>query len=153
MSINTHRDIQRLQDQVQKLERELNHLPSRWAGGGVRSPVKKLVIIDGATVYSAGAITYYGIDQQLLITEVASLWDPNGVGTTPGDFTAEPGIGRAYLYIDGVLQDDLVLCVHDTRSGFSYSVITGDPILAGSSVVVPDAGETGEVTLYTFAFP
>ncbi len=152
MGINPMMDIQRLRDRCEKLERQLNHLPSRWAGNAPDSPIRKLVIIDGGTVYSAGAITYYGVDQNSLMTEVASLWDPD-ISTTPGDFTAETGVGRAYLYVNGVLQAAPVLVLHDTRSTFSYSVITGDPLIAGPVVTLPDAGLTGTINLYTFAFP
>ncbi len=138
------------------LQRDTQKIPIiTGRGGSAGAPtIITLKILDGQTVYSAGGTTYYGVNRSgTLITTVPTLYDPNGVGGTAGLFTAATGIGRCQVYFDGVLQSGYFLCVHDTRSGFSYSTIQNDPIVAGSLVSIPDVAATGFIQAYTFSFP
>ncbi len=119
-------------------------------GGSARNMV--LGIIDGATLYSGGGETVYGITRKSsALTTVASLWDPNSVSSTAGSFAGETGIGRAFLYINGVVQSAMVLVVHDNRSGnlISTSLVELDAPETFATVDLPlvsDATQT--VTAY-----
>jgi hypothetical protein len=125
------------------------------AGSAARNDHKTLKIIDGQTVYSSGGVTYYGISKSLSeIPDVPSIYDPNGVGSTAGLFTAITGIGRAFLYVNGELQSDLVLVVLDSRSPVPTLLIDGDFLETRDVAAIPfNSDPTQHVSAYIPLFP
>ncbi len=117
------RDLNGMQAQIDRLEREIAHLPSRWSGGGAQ-PFTVVKITGGNTLvtgqdgikYSSSAITTVGAD-----------YDPD-VDTSFAD-----GIGRGDLYINGVLQTGKVLVVLDTSSAINFALIANDVCYAVST--------------------
>ncbi len=121
--MSAYNDIASLKSHVERLERELSHLPSRWAGA---APTRFTVIkITGGNTLATGqaGIKY----SSSAITTVGSDYDPD-VDTSFID-----GIGRADLYIDGVLQTGKVLVVLDTSSVIDFALIQNDVAYAVST--------------------
>ncbi len=148
--------VNQVRAEILDIKRDTQKIPIITSrGGSFSAPTQvTLRILDGQTIYNAGGTTYYGVNRSgTLIATVPTLYDPNSVGGTAGLFTAATGIGRCQVYFNEVLQPGYFLCVHDTRSGFSYSVIQNDPIVAGSLVSIPDIAATGFIQAYTFSFP
>lgn len=146
----TANQLAQLERRLAFMEQQLRQIPSRFAGSDQQAMV--LEIIDGATLYSGGGDTVYGIARKTsALASVASAWDPNSVAATAGLFTAETGIGRARLYINGVAQSSLVLVVHDNRSGnlISTSLCELDAPETFATVSLPVSGGGGAtVTAY-----
>jgi hypothetical protein len=132
--------------QVQRIESTIDvpqRVPLIPPKGGISSaPVYLLKIVDGNTVYSVGATTLYGVKLASgTIATVPSLYDPNSVGSTPGLFAAMDGIGRAQLYIDGVLQSGFVLVAFDAASPIPTALVNGDSVATVASKVIPLASD------------
>ncbi len=146
-------ELLRLRKEVDRLTYHTKEIPSRWAGG--KSKVRKLLILDGNTVYTSGATTYYGVKRETTaITTVPSAYDPNDPSfPSPGDFTAIDGIGRATVYIDGVPQAGYVLVVHDSHSLHPSVMVGGDYPLAGEVVTLLVGAGPATVTAYRIDFP
>lgn len=147
-------DRQMLERRVRLLERENQHLQQvmatrqRMLNAGAAVSEQVIQIIDGATVYSSGGTTYYGITRKSgTMTQVASLWDPTG-DPTPGAFTAETGIGRGTLYTNGVSQG-VVLVVHDTRAGnlIAQALANGDVVGTFTSTILTLASDPTQSVL------
>lgn len=130
---------QELLGRIAKLEQLTRRIPSRFAGGGAASSVKVLVIIGGNTLaagvpgikYSAGPI----VPTQVYDPEVDSVYPD--------------GMGRANLYVNGVLQPLRVLVRHN------YAAYKA-PIIGGSQVTVFGTDSliysATTMTLYTFGW-
>ncbi len=84
----------------------------------------RLEVIDGNLI-DATTTTYGVLKTFVVLDSVPVAYDPNGVGTTPGDFSAIDGIGRAKLYVNNVPQDDLVLVCLDGRSPAQIPTLIG----------------------------
>lgn len=123
---------------------------------GSSLPKWHLRIVDGQTVFSSGATTYYGITRSgSQVTTVPSLYDPTSVGSTAGLFTAVSGIGRAFLAINGVEQANLVLVVHDNRTGamITHALIETNRVESVTLVSIPLASDaTQSVQAYVPLF-
>ncbi len=140
-----------LLERIDRLERAIKQVPSRFRRGGGASDILELDIIDGQTVEATTPI--YGIKRfSGTLTTVPSAYDPNGVGATPGLFTATDGIGRARLYTNGV-SGTLVLVLHDSTSHHSNPLATFDfPTVYGTKKILVGAGPS-TVTVYQVGFP
>jgi len=143
------REISALRQRVIQLETQMARRPIRLPKGPGSLSMSRLVIIDGQTVFNSGGVTYYGINKSgSAISTVGTLYDPD-VSTTPGTFTAVTGIGRAFHYIDGVLQTDPVLVVLDTSSPIATLLIDGDPVAAvGTKTLTYTIDTSLSVTAY-----
>ncbi len=145
-------DSRSLWREVRRLWQEVSRRPHKVRGGGAATPIRFLRIIDGVTLFSSGGTTIYGGSKKAgTMTTVTSVWDPNGVGSTAGLFTAEAGICRAALITDGVESATLVLVCHDTRSGslITQALVTGDIVCTVGTVTLTLASDaTQSVTAY-----
>jgi hypothetical protein len=132
-----------MQARIDRLERELSGIPSRWAGGA-DSSLKILQIIGGQTLSTGQAGIKYSSSA---IASVPSAYDPE-VDTTFID-----GIGRAYLYVDGALQATRVLVANYNGNGspidFALLGGSGDYAYTATTVAIPISGGGGTtVTCY-----
>jgi hypothetical protein len=132
----SRREFEELRRDVARFRQELAQRPL-FGGGGGSSPRYELKILDGNTVYSSGGTTVYGINLASSIATVPSIYDPNGVGGTAGLFTAIDGIGRAQLWINGVLQSGFVLVVLDPRSPIPTLLAQLDSVRSEGTVSIP----------------
>jgi hypothetical protein len=111
---------------------------------GAVSPSLRLLII-GGNLLSDG-ITDGIVWNESGLTEVPDLYDPT-VDTSFVD-----GIGRAYLYIAGVLQPDEVLVAHYYGNGSAWMrCFYADqfPVTSTGTITLPlDSDPTQVVTLY-----
>ncbi len=141
-------DLREIRRELRQIRAELAKRPLKVKGGGGSTTSYLLKIIDGQTVYSAGATTLYGVSRSgSAISTVTSLWDPNSVASTAGLFTADTGIGRAQLYINGVLQASMVLVCFDTASAIPTALVQGDTATATSTRTLTLASDATQSVL------
>jgi hypothetical protein len=147
-------DINDIRRELRRAWAEIAKRPIKVKGGGATASRYLLKIIDGQTVFSSGPTTIYGISKYSgSLATVPSIYDPNGVGSTAGLFTATTGIGRAALYISGVLQSDLVLVVFDSASPIPTSLAELDAVASETSRSIPLVSDpTQSVTAYVPLF-
>lgn len=117
----------------EKLEQSRN-LPSRWQGGRLNTYRLKVI---GGNVLTADP--FIGIlFSETEITELPTAYDPD-VDTSFID-----GIGRGWLYKNGVLQPKRVLILNDPRGGSGAAFILDDGYLSGVPIRIPVAGGGSE---------
>lgn len=147
-------DVQAIRREMRQAWQEIHKRPIKVKGGGSVTPRNFLRIIDGQTVFTAGPTTIYGISKfSGTIATVPSIYDPNGVGSTPGLFTATTGIGRAFLYLNGVLQANMVLVVFDAGSSIPTALADGDGAASETSRSIPLGSDpTQTITAYVPLF-
>lgn len=107
------------------------------------NPLVLLEIIDGNTVYNVGGTTYYGIKVDSVVGGVGVHYDPD-VSTTPGDFTAVDGIGRAYLYVDGLQDPTPVLVALDSSYPIPNALVQGDFVMTDGTVTIEVGGDPAD---------
>lgn len=152
---STEARLRELEQEVRRLRAEVAKRPLRAKGGGAATALSYLRIIDGQTVYSSGAVTYYGINKfGGALATVPSIYDPNGVGSTAGLFTATTGIGRAVLYTNGIAQSSLVLVAFDSASPISSGpLLELDFAVSTTTKSIPLSGDpTQSITAYVPLF-
>jgi hypothetical protein len=144
----TRREYEELRRELARVKQELAQRPL-FGGGGAGAPntIYTLQIIGGNTLDDAvtDGVKYVGT-----LTDVPSIYDPD-VDTTFVD-----GIGRAALFIDGVLQSGNVLVLHDSSGGSIVDALFADDICLSSpaTVSLPLSGDpTQSVTLYRVYTP
>ncbi len=152
--MSTDRRLVELEREVRRLRQAQAQRPFKPPKGSGATQRYLLKIIDGNTVFNSGGTTYYGISRSgSALTTVTSLFDPNSVASTPGLFTADTGIGRAQLYINGVLQASMVLVLHDSTSPIPTLLVGGASVRAESTVSLTLASDaTQSVTAYKSLF-
>ena len=144
-------DIAALEARIAKLEQSMRGIPGRFPVGG-RVPHAVLEIIDGnlIEIFPGGdpggpyaGVKYY----PNAITELATAYDPEAGGETT--VTSYPdGIGRAWLWLDGVRQDKRVLVLNDTSAFIYFVLLAGDPLVGFRSRSIPVAGG-GSATVWS----
>jgi hypothetical protein len=117
----------RLIVRLESCERQLANIPSRFGG---HEPFYSLSVIGGNTLSSGQAGIKHIAE---LVTEVPSNYDPN---TLP---SCDDGWGYGYLYIDGEVQDDLVLIVND-QHGSLGDIVETNPFFSRGPISLPVAG-------------
>lgn len=106
--MNPAYEILALQARIERLERDLAAVPSRFAGGSSEPAVYTLEIIDGNTL--SDAVTVGGVWASSPVTSVPDAYDPDI------DDTFIDGICRANLYRDNELVGK-VLVAHYSGNG------------------------------------
>ncbi len=145
----TRREFEELRRELARTRQELAQRPLFGGGGGsAANPIYTLQIIGGNTLDDAvtDGIKY----ESTPIADVPSLYDPD-VDTTFVD-----GIGRAALFIDGVLQTGYVLVLHDSSGGSIVDALFADDICltTPTTTSLPLAGDpTQSVSLYRALTP
>lgn len=153
MSAITRREFEELRREVVRVRQELAKRPLQGGGGGAAAPRYELKILDGNTVYSSGPTTVYGINLAGTVADVPAIYDPNSVGGTAGLFSAIDGIGRAQLWINGVLQSGFVLVVLDGRSPIPTLLAQLDSVRSEGAVSIPlDTDATQTISAYVPLF-
>lgn len=137
-----------LDARIAALEAIAAELPSRWAGGA-SSPQVSLQIIGGNTL-SDGVTA--GIKWALGgVSTVPSVYDPNVTSSFID------GIGRAYLYLDNVLQSGIVLVGNYSGNGgpIIRPLVRDELVFASPNTVqIPLSGDpTKSVSVYVPASP
>jgi hypothetical protein len=133
------------------LEREVRRLRQSQAqrpikppkGGGADVQIYTLLIIGGNTLDDS--VTDGIVYESTPLVDVPSIYDPD-VDTTFID-----GIGRAQLFIDGVLQAGNVLVLHDASGGAITEALFANDICLTSpatSSLPLDSDPLQSVTLY-----
>lgn len=137
-------DIREIQREQRRMWAEIYQRPIKVKGGGGSvQHVYQLVII-GGNLLSDG-ITEGIKYSSSPIVDVPAIYDPE-VDTSFVD-----GIGRGYLYIDGVLQTLRVLILHDSSAGaITTALFSGDLCIANvSPTTLPlDSDPSQTVTLW-----
>lgn len=144
--------LEDLRAKVARLERGLEARQYR----AVSAPANLIVlrIIDGQTCFNDGVTIKYGVQRAGgVITSVTTAFDPNGVGATPGLFTADVGIGRAEILLaGGLFSPTLVLVLLDVTSPIDQAILEGEEVWSGSVATIPVSGG-GSISAYRLQLP
>lgn len=126
--------VSALERQVEAMAARLAMVPSVWAPASPVVPRRTLRIIGGQTILATPALL--GIRCATTLT-LSQAYNPDTDATYPD------GLGRAWLYEDGILMGR-VLVRHDVAA-YGLPLLAGQPVSAGASVTLTyDPGGGGD---------
>jgi hypothetical protein len=128
---------------IAALEQRVRGIPSRFAGGAAPTPHRVLSLIGGNLLYGGVQGLKYAADP----FTPSQVWDPDV------DDVMDTGLGRAALYVDGLLSAGYVLIRHN-MAAWPGPLVTGQVVKAVGEVTItytPGVGDPIPMTCYTFA--
>ena len=132
-----------LRRRLERIERDMDRIPSRLASGAETTALRSLMIDRGNDATIGNNLK--GIVYNPSPITPTAVYDPNT------DTTFPDGLGRGILFVDGVQQAGYVLVLHNF-SGAPFPVIAGDLVrIAGTTTLTYDPG-SGPVSMTAYLF-